>query len=183
MPTVLAGAVIAAAAAAKDAGEKASGGLPQLNVLDFSPQLIWLAITFLVLYFLMSKLTLPRVGEVLQERADRISKDLAEAQRLKGETEKAIATYEQAMAEARGRAQKIAQENRDRLNAEISKERTEVEARIAAKTADAERSIAAAKAQAMGQVNEIATDTAKAIVAELIGKTPTSDEIAKILAR
>ena len=183
MLPALAAAAEKAGAHAKDAAAKASGGLPQLNVQDFAPQLIWLAGIFCLLYLLMSKLVLPRVGGVLRERSDRIGKDLAAAQRLKGETESALANYEKAMSEAKGRAQKIAQENRDTLNAEINKERAEVEARINAKAVEAEKRITDAKTRAMGNVAEIAGDTARAIVSQLIGQDVSAADAAQALAQ
>jgi F-type H+-transporting ATPase subunit b len=181
MLSTLAAAATKTAGQAKDAAHQASGGLPQLNVQDFAPQLIWLAGIFVLLYLLMSKAVLPKIGGVLQERSDRISKDLGEAQRLKGETEKALATYEQAMSEAKARSQKIAQENRDTLTAEINKERAVVEGRITAQAVEAEKRIAAAKARAMGSVSEIASDTARSIVSQLIGQDVTAAEATQAL--
>jgi F-type H+-transporting ATPase subunit b len=183
MLTLLAAAASKTGAQAKDAAQHASGGLPQLNINDFAPQLIWLAGIFCLLYLLMSKLVLPRVGGVLQERADRIAKDLTAAQRLKGETESALGNYEKAMAEAKARAQKISQENRDTLNAEINKERAAVDARISAQGVDADKRIAEAKARAMGSVNDIAGDTARAIVAQLIGQDVSAADVAQALAK
>ena len=182
MLPALAAAAEKAGGHAKDAAAKASGGLPQLNVQDFAPQLIWLAGIFCLLYFLMSKLVLPKVGSVIQERADRISKDLTAAQRLKGETERALANYEQAMSDAKARAQKIAQENRDVLNAEIGRERAQVEARITAQAVEAEKRITVAKARAMGSVNDIAGETARAIVGQLIGQDVSAADAAQALA-
>lgn len=188
MLAFLANAATAAAAAKGGTAAKAadhaaqSGGLPQLNVQDFAPQLIWLALSFVVLYFLMSKVALPRVGEVLDERKSRIAKDLGEAQRLKTETETALANYEQALADARARAQKLIQENRDMLHAEMARERSAADANANATIAKAETQIAAAKAQAMGQVAAIANETARTIVGELIGQTVSPDEAATALA-
>ncbi len=181
MLSTLAAAAAKTAGHAKDAAQHASGGLPQLNVHDFAPQLIWLAGIFVLLYLLMSKAVLPKIGSVLQERSDRISKDLGEAQRLKGETEKALANYEQAMNEAKARSQKISQENRDALTAEINKERAAVESRINAQALEAEKRIAAAKSRAMGSVSDIASDTARSIVAQLIGQDVSAAEATQAL--
>jgi F-type H+-transporting ATPase subunit b len=90
------------AAAAEHGGK--SGGLPQLNPADFSPQLIWLAITFVVLYFILAFVALPRIGEVIEERKDRVQRDLDAAERFKTETDAALAGYEKALSDARQRA-------------------------------------------------------------------------------
>jgi F-type H+-transporting ATPase subunit b len=163
------------AATAAQAAER-SGGLPQLHYPDFSPQLIWLAITFGTLYFILSRWSLPRIAEVIEERRDRIQRDLDEAERLKGETEKALAAYEQELAAARARASSIARETREKLAAEVEQERARVESQVNGKLAEAERRIADMKLKAFAQVNEIATDTAGAIVAKLIGAEISSDE-------
>ena len=74
-----------AAEAAAEAAHQGGGGLPQLNVTTFSPQLFWLVVTFATLYFVLSKVLLPRIGEVIEERADRITRDIEAAQRLKSD--------------------------------------------------------------------------------------------------
>lgn len=160
--------------------------MPQLAFEDFAPQLIWLAILFTVLYLIMSRIALPRIANVLEERRDRIASDLDKAEQLKKRTEEAIAAYEQAIAEARANAHAIGQEARDKLSAEIEEERSQVEAQIAEQTANAEARIQAAKTAAMSHVNEVAVDAATEIVKQLIGgrvaKTEISDAVGKALS-
>ena len=102
---------------------------PPLDHTTFVPQLVWLAISFGLLYLLLSRVALPRVGEVIEERADRIRRDLDQAEKLKVETEGALAAYEQALTEARSKAGGIIKTMRDGLTAEVDKERARVEAR------------------------------------------------------
>ena len=97
--------------------------MPQMDFSTFSPQLIWLAITFIGLYLLMSRVALPKIGGVIEQRQSKIADDIDAAQSLKNDTDKAIAAYEQALAEARAKAHAIAQETRDKLNAEVDAER------------------------------------------------------------
>jgi len=163
-------------------GEKSGGGLPQLNIPDFAPQLIWLALTFSLLYILLSRVALPRIGEVLDERKDRIHRDVQEAERLKGETEKALAAYEQSLADARGRATGIARETREKLAAETDKERARVEGELNAKLNAAELQIASTKQKALSNVGDIAADTATEIVNRLIGQKVGLDEARRALA-
>lgn len=175
----LAGAAMLAAGTSTALAE---GGLPQLKTEDFSPQLFWLVVTFLLLFWVMAKIALPRIGEVIEERKDRIQRDLAAAERLKGETEKALASYEKALSDARGNASSIARQTRDALNAEVDKERKAVEDQLAKKLADAEASIGATKAKALASVKDIAGDTVTAIVGALSNVSATKEEIDRALA-
>src|SRR5262245_35636486 len=104
-----------------------------LDATTFVPQLVWLALSFGLLYVLLKRFALPRVGEVIEERRERIQRDLEKAEKLKTETEQALATYEDALANARAKANAVAKGMRDELAAEVEKERSAVDAQIAAK--------------------------------------------------
>jgi F-type H+-transporting ATPase subunit b len=156
--------------------------VPQLNPLDWAPQVIWLAITFSILYVLMKRVALPRIGSVIEMRAARIAKDLEAADKLRRETQEAIAAYEQALAEAKARAHAIAQEGRNRVKEEVAAERAALERDLAAKTADAEARIHAAKLSALKEVNAVAAETASEIVRRLIGVAPSPPEVATAVA-
>ena len=155
---------------------------PPLNSDDFAPQLTWLALSFVILYVLLSRVVLPRIGEVIEERKDRIKRDLAAAGRLRGETEKALAAYEKALADARANASSIARQTRETLTSEVDKERKAIEDQLAKKLADAEASIGATKAKALASVKDIAGETVTAIVGTLSGVTAAKDEIDRALA-
>lgn len=151
--------------------------MPQLETATFLPQLVWLLITFALLYVLMAKVALPRVAAVIDERKRRLDQDLAEAARLKRETEAAIAEYEQALATARSKAQAIAGEARTQISAESAAQRSKVEAEIAEKTKAAEASIHAAKQQALSQLTSVAAGAAADVVARLSGAAPSGEAV------
>ncbi|MET0639258.1 MAG: F0F1 ATP synthase subunit B' [Hyphomicrobium sp.] len=158
-----------------------SVGLPQLNPHHFTPQLFWLALTFGALLFVMSKIALPRVADVIEERRDRIRRDLDAASRLKDETDKALADYEKALADARANASGIAKETREKLAAETDVERHRVDDQIAGKLRDADTRIAATKSKAVSAIGDIATETARAVVERLIGQDVSADDVKKVL--
>ncbi|MEQ1719047.1 MAG: F0F1 ATP synthase subunit B' [Hyphomicrobium sp.] len=180
---MLAGMTMLAAAAAEVAHEaaKSGGGLPQLNTHSFAPQLFWLVATFGALFFLLSRIALPRIGEVIAERADRITRDIEAAVRLKGDTDKALADYEKALADARSKASGMAKETREKLAAQTDAKKADVEKSLNAKMHDAEKRILDTKSKALSAVNDIAAETAGAVVSKLIGQTVTLDEIKKAL--
>ena len=153
--------------------------MPQLEPLDWAPQLIWLVLTFGILYLLMLKVALPRIGSVLDMRRAHIARDIDTAETLRRETEEAIAAYEQAIAEAKQKAQNIAQEGRAKLNEEIAAGRAKLERQLAAKSKEAEARIDEAKTSALKEVNKVAADVAADIVQRLIGVTPSGSELAK----
>jgi F-type H+-transporting ATPase subunit b len=154
------------------------GGFPPFQKETFTSQLFWLVICFAALYIMVSKLILPRMGTIIAERRDRIAGDLAEAGRMKDEADGAVAAYEKALADARAKAQAIAAETRDKLNAQAEANRKDLEGKLQGKLAEAEKSIAATKSAAMTNVRSIAHEAASAIVTRLIGITPSSDAVA-----
>jgi len=159
---------------------------PPLDASTFAPQLIWLAITFVALYLIMARIALPRIATVIEERRDRVANDLDQAEQLKRKTEDAIAAYEEAITKARAKAHGLAQAARDKLNIEIEREQADVMAEIAAMTTEAETRIQGSKAAALSHVNEVAADTAEAIVRTLIGgrvtKADVTDAVGKVMA-
>src|SRR5688572_21113304 len=132
--------------------------MPQLNIQDFAPQLIWLAISFIALYFILSRLALPEIGKVLDDRKNRVASDLAEAAKLRDATEAAIANYDQALAAAKARAQGIARTAREAVTADIDKQRAEIDAQIGERMGNAESRITTLKEAAVGHIGEIAAD-------------------------
>ncbi|GFO82931.1 ATP F0F1 synthase subunit B [Methyloceanibacter sp.] len=151
--------------------------MPQLNPLDWAPQLIWLAITFGVLYVLMLKIALPRIGSVIEKRAAKIAGDLEAAEKAKRDTEEALAGYEQALAEAKQKAHAIIEEGRAKLKAETDAERAKLDQELAAKSAEAAARIEKATEAAMKDINSVATDAAADIVRQLIGVAPSKADL------
>lgn len=151
---------------------------PPFDSTTFGSQLLWLALTFGLLYYLMSKFALPRIASILEERNDRIADDLAEAEKLKQETDVAIADYEQALAEARQNAHTIAQNARDKSKEEIDAARGRIGSDLEAKMTEAEARISELKAGAMAEVDVIAKEAAEALVEALIGPAGKA-EVAK----
>jgi F-type H+-transporting ATPase subunit b len=166
--------IATAYAAEEAAGHGASAGFPPFDASTFPSQLLWLAITFGLFYLFLKKVVLPRIGNILEVRRDRIASDLDQAARMKDEADAAIAAYEQELADARTRANAIGQQARDGAKAGADAERKKVEAELEAKLAAAEGRIAAIKQTALGEVGSIAGETATAIVEHLIGRQSTA---------
>jgi F-type H+-transporting ATPase subunit b len=143
--------------------------MPQLDLATFPPQLIWLAITFVVLYVLMAKLGLPRINRALEARRTRIEDDLEKARQMKAEAEAVIAAYERALAEARAEAQETLKETTERLNAQAAERLRHAAEALNAETAAAERRIGEARTAALGNIRSVSVEVARAATAKLAG--------------
>jgi len=163
------------------AGEH-KGAFPPFQSQTFASQLVWLVIAFVLLYALMAKLALPRVAAIIESRQKRIADDIAEAGQLKQQSDEAVTAYEKALADARARAQAIANDMRDKQAAAADAARKTLEGELNVKLAEAEKSIAATKTAAMANVRAIAEDAARAIVERLIGKAPADKAVAEAVA-
>jgi F-type H+-transporting ATPase subunit b len=158
--------------------EQHAKGFPPFDATTFASQLLWLVLTFVALYLLMSRVALPRVGAIIENRRQRVAGDLADAQRFKDQSDSAIAAYEKALAEARGRAQTLANETREKQAAAAEAHRKSLDVKLNAHIAEAEKTIASSRSAAMTNVRTIAADAAAAIVERLTGSAPAKNDVA-----
>ncbi len=156
-------------------GEQAS--FPPFDATTFASQLLWFAITFVALYYLMAKVALPRIAGILENRRDRIAADLDQAESLKRDSEAAAAAYEKALADARSKAHGIAEAAREDAKAKSEAQRKSVEESLAKQLAEAETRIAGIKSKALAEVGAIASDTTGALVSALAGVEATAAEV------
>ena len=152
--------------------------MPQLDISAFAPQLVWLAISFVVLYLLMARLGLPRIGAAIDARRHRLDEDLARAAELRKQAEAALAAYEAAQSQARATAQTTIRETTERLAAAAAERQRELAAALAQQVGAAEREIAAASRRARAEIRGVAVEAAASIAAKLTGSPPDDHEVA-----
>jgi F-type H+-transporting ATPase subunit b len=154
---------------------------PPFESEHFPSQLVWLAISFVLLYVLMSRIALPRIGGIMAARSKVISDDLAAAEQLKERSNAANAAYEKTLADARSRAQALAGATREQQARKTDDLHKRLEAQLHERIVAAEQSIAKSRGAAMSNVRSIAAETASAIVEHLIGQRPRDEDIAAAL--
>lgn len=143
--------------------------MPQFDPTTFASQLFWLAVTFVLLYIIVSRYAIPRLGEVLEQRQKTMDDDLERARQLKAETEEAIATYEKALADARAKAHAVLRETQDQISKAADTRNREVAVKLASQIKQGEDRIAGARDEALAQVKEIAAGAAVAVAQKLAG--------------
>jgi F-type H+-transporting ATPase subunit b len=158
-------------------------GLPQLDFSTFGNQIFWLLVALVVIYFILSRVALPRIAAVLAERQGTITNDLAAAEDLKAKAVEAEEAYKKALADARAEAQKIVAEAKAAIKADLDKANEQADQEIAARTAEGERELAEMREGALDAVREVARDVAAELVLALGGKADGRSVSAAINAR
>lgn len=128
------------------------------------------ALAFGILFFFMWKWVLPRIGQMLDERRDKIQGDLERAEEIKHRAEQELAEYREQLAGAREESNRIIEEARrtaEQLRAEIQ---ARAEREAAATVSKAQEEIRAERdrvfQQLRGEVAEIAVALAGRVVGE-----------------
>jgi F-type H+-transporting ATPase subunit b len=146
---------------------ESASGLPQLDFSTFGNQIFWLAVALVVLYFILSRIALPRIAAVLAERQGTITNDLTAAEELRTRAVEAEEAYKQALADARTEAQKIIAETKAAIRKDLDRANEEADAEIKARTAEGEKKIADIRAGALDAVKEVARDVTAELVAAM----------------
>lgn len=156
-----------------------TGGMPQLDFSTFPNQIFWLLVALFSIYFILNRVALPRIASVLGERAGTITHDIAAAEELKSKAAEAETAYEQALTDARGEANRIADAAKAEIQLELDGELAKADAEIAARVAESETAIAEIREQAAGSVSEVARATAREIISALgTGADPAAADAA-----
>jgi F-type H+-transporting ATPase subunit b len=163
--------------------EHASGGMPQLDFSTFPNQIFWLLVTLVIIYLVLSRVALPRIGSVLAERKGTITNDLAAAEELKQKAVQAEAAYQNALTTARVEAAKIVAAAKADIQKDLDKATAKADADIAVKTAESEAAIAEIRAGSAEAVKAVALDTVSALVAALGGTVDAKAVTAAVTAR
>lgn len=167
----------AGAGSAATQQQEKSGGMPQLQFSDFPPQLIWLAIAFVLLFILMSKVAMPRVAGAIEQREARIKGDLDRAERVKIEADTALAAYQKTIADARSKAQGELRQMQAEIAAETAKREAAFARQLAQRTKAAEDGIAQAKTRALTELRGVGGEVTGGVLAKVAGLKPPAAQI------
>lgn len=160
-------------------GSREKAGFPPMNPEFFASQILWLAITFGVFYYVLNKVIVPRLSAILENRRDRIAVDLDAAERMRADADEAQAAYEQELAAARENSHRIAIQARESARADADAQRKRIEGELDARLEAAQARIDDVKTQALAEVDVIATDAAEAILTDVAGLSVNREDVSR----
>lgn len=143
--------------------------MPQLDFSTYPSQLFWLAVNFAILYFLMAKLALPRIGKTIENRAAAIKADLDRAASLKIEGEALLQNHEKIILEAQNRARYVIKQAQDEIAAESAKQLSALQDKLDKRARDAETKLHAAKTKVLAEIQPMSQELAQSMVKKLLG--------------
>lgn len=154
-------------------GEASSGGgMPQMDVSTYASQLFWLAVTFLVLFVIFSKKTLPDISGVLEKRETLIRNDVEGAETMRREAEAAKEAYEQLMGDSRAQSSRLMADAAEAAKKHAEQELENFRARAAKDIAALESALAQVKADAMDDMHNIVAEVASEAASRIVGIKP-----------
>ena len=159
-----------------EAAHDSGGGLPQFEFQWWAGQIFWLLITFAILYLLLSRIFLPRLRGVKDERAATIATAVDSARQVQAEAADQAKIAKAEVDQARTTSRATAAAAKARVTETANLRAAEEEAVVNARIAKAEAAIGKTRDAAMAKVSAIASDTAVTIVEKLTGKAATAAE-------
>ncbi|NKD55782.1 MULTISPECIES: F0F1 ATP synthase subunit B' [unclassified Haematospirillum] len=156
--------------------------MPQFEPSTFASQLFWLAVTFTLLYILVSRYAIPRLGEIMEQRQRTVEDDLDRAKQLKAETETSIRAYEKALDDARSKAQDLLRQAQEEVTRQAEIRNREVSVRLAAQIRDGEDRIAKARDAALVSVRDLASVVASDAATKLSGVAFDAERVRSAVA-
>ena len=157
--------------------------MPQLNPEFFVSQLFWLVVTFSFLFVFLWRVSLPRIGNVLEKRERKISEDLSAAKELQAEASKIQETIESQLKQARADASEIIKSSsislQDKAQVELGKLDKELEAKID----ESAKAIEDSKNELVSQIQEQVHEITKLTISKVTTFNVTDDEIKKAVSK
>ena len=138
--------------------------MPQLDFSTFVPQLFWLFLSLSFLYLILSRIALPRISDVIEERKDIIAQDIDKAKALSNDTDLAIEELDIKIAEAKSKSLEFINPSRKKILDLNDSEKRKFGEEISKEIKKAEDEILINKDLAMSRISEIAEE----ITAEML---------------
>ncbi len=158
-----------------------SGGMPQLNPEFWVSQIVWLVLTFGLLYVILSKLILPKISNNLESRKSQILENIETAERQREESDKKIKEFEKIVLESKIEAKNYFNEARQKILEDISNKRNALDKDIDDEINTTEKEIKNLKNASSEKIKNIAIETSSELIKQLIGEEANNSSISAIV--
>ena len=158
-----------------------SEGMPQLNPEFWVSQIVWLVITFGVLYLVLSKLILPKISNNLEARKSQILENIETAEKQREESEKKVKEFEKIILDSKIEAKNYFSEARQKVLEDINKKRISLENDIDNEISAVEREINKLKNTSDNKITKIAIETSSDLIKQLIREEVNNSSISAIV--
>ena len=158
-----------------------SGGMPQLNPEFWISQIVWLVLTFGILYIVLSKFILPKISDNLETRKSQILENIETAEAQREESEIKLKDFEKIILEGKIEAKNHFNEVRQKILEDISNKRATLEKDIDNEISAAEEEINNLKLNSKEKIKNIAVETSSELIKQLIGEEANKSSITAIV--
>ena len=128
--------------------------MPQLNPEFFVSQLFWLVVTFTFLLIFLWRISLPRIGSVLEKREKKINDDIAAAKELQEKAEAIQKLLEDKLRNARTETAEIIKTTSINLQEKTAIELVKLDKNLDNKIHDSANKIEKSKSDSLNQIHD-----------------------------
>ena len=157
--------------------------MPQLNPEFFVTQLFWLVVTFSFLLVFLWRISLPRIGNVLEKRERKISEDLSAAKELQAEASKIQETIENQLKQARADASEMIKSSSISLQDKAQVELHKLDKELEVKIDESAKAIGTSKSELVSQIQKQVHEITKLTISKVATFNVTDDEIKKAVSK
>ena len=145
--------------------------MPQLSQLGlvYQSQWFWLLLVLAVIYFFVGRRIVPKVEATVDQRDAQIATDLAEAERMRAEADATEEAWRARINDAHAEAHELAHAAKDRSLRDTEQRVGAADKKLAAKADEAARALDEARRSALAEIEGLAVEAAREIVAKLTG--------------
>ena len=147
----------------------AEAGMPQLDPKYWASQAFWLILVFTILYISISKFYLPKIKNNLEDRENKIKKDIDDANKFKELSETRLKEYERILENAKREVIKIHLESKNTLNKDIQKKKETIEKEIEKEISKTQKEIIELKKNSISEIQKISENIAASIIENISG--------------
>jgi len=163
------------------ADESKGGGMPQMVISDFMPQLVWLFIIFLILYFSMKYIALPRISEILSTRDMKVINNLNKAEEIRNKIDEANKQHQLAIKETNESIKVLVNEISQKSTAEAEQKIQECQKNINTKITQEKIKLTKEIESFNKNIEKISNEAAQNIIKKIYFTKPNTTILKKIV--